>query len=129
MNKEERKSKMKKIISLMLTIVLLVSFCGIFAEAAFDEGSYNGYAYEAYLNATNSTVSGSMTYQGTTKIRIEGTGYYINGSGLSVNMNLLTDRQVSSVTLWEPVPSGHFTLANCDFKVGAAIVANLTASP
>ena len=120
---------MKKIISLMLAVILLVTLSGIFAEAAFDEGSYNGYAYEAYLNAINSTVSGSMTYQGSTKIRIEGTGYYKDSNDNDQTVELITNRQVSSVTLYKPVPSGHFTMANCDFIVGATTVANLTASP
>ena len=121
---------MKKIISLMLTIVLLVSFCGIFAEAAFDEGSYNGYAYEAYLNATNSTVSGSMMYQGTTKLRITGTGYYINNSEEEDSMQLLSNRASSYVSFSEtPIHGGYFTMANCDFMVGATTVVNLTAYP
>ena len=121
---------MKKIISLMLTIVLLVSFCGIFAEAAFDEGSYNGYAYEAYLNATNSTVSGSMTYQGATKLRIEGTAYYTNSVGLPDSMPILSDRASSYVSFSEnPENGGAFTMVNCNFKVGATTVVNLTAYP
>ena len=114
---------------MLLAVMLLVVTNGIIVGAAYDEGSYNGYAFNATLNATTSVVSGSMNYQGGTKIRIEGTGYYVSASGIATSTNLITDRQVSSVTLWKPVPSGSFTMANCDFKVGATTVANLTVYP
>ena len=121
---------MRRTISIMLAAVLFVTFCGITAEAAFDEGSYNGYAYEANLNITSSTVSGNMAYQGATKLRIEGTGYYINGQGIQETMSLLSNRASSYVSFSEnPENGGQFTMANCNFKVGATTIVNLTAYP
>ena len=121
---------MRRTISIMLAAVLFVTFCGITAEAAFDEGSYNGYAYEANLNATYSTVSGNMSYQGSTKLRIEGTAYYINNQYENETMSILSDRASSYVSFSEnPEHGGYFTMVNCNFKVGATIVTNLTAYP
>ena len=96
----------KRLFALLLALVLIFSVLPLTAFARTAEGYYNGHYDNANLTTAFSNATTKMTYEGTEKIRAEGTIYYRNIVNDALTKPLYTTPQKSSVSKTETVLAG-----------------------
>ena len=122
---------MKRIVSIVLTLTLLLSCVCFFVSAESEgySGVYNGYNYYCYGQVTPDSLTVRMTYANSTPmISIDGTYRYMSTDDLAYTGRVYARGKVSTSTNEFPQNFCYFLSLTVDYFIGSTRVVRLPLS-
>ena len=122
---------MKRIVSIVLTLTLLLS-CVCFLASAESEsysGVYNGYNYYCYGQVTPDSLTVRMTYANSTQmIRIQGFYNYMDVDSIVRSNNFISKGKASTLATELPPNMSCFVSMTAEYYIGSTRVVYLPLS-
>lgn len=123
--------KVKRILSALLTLSLLLSCICIFASAESEAytGVYNGYSYYCYGNLTRSKCYVEMKYNNSTpKIALKGSYTYVDTNGRQQAKDYYASGKANTFKTNLPELLDHYVSLRAEYYIGTERVVYLPLS-